>query len=255
MKTPILALLFSFGLFTMGVSQCTPDPLYADSVFGVWPDTMTNFPPAVLNQGYFAQIDILVPNNASLIPGFSLPPLPIDSGSVETVLGLPAGLTYTCNSQTSNDCTFLASQQGCATITGIPTETGTFILNLDLVAHLVLLGSPISVPIAFDGYRIVVTEEPLSIEDLNRDQPGLYQNKPNPFKASTIIPFYLHRNEVVKLRVMDMLGQEVDFEEIQGKRGDNNFIYQPEGLESGIYLYSIETSAGIITKRMIYGKY
>jgi hypothetical protein len=41
---------------------------------------------------------------------------------------------------------------------------------------------------------------------------------------------------------------------IEGKKGDNVFTYEPSSLESGIYLYALETSAGVITKRMIYDK-
>ena len=34
----LFSVLFSY-------SQCTPDSIYADSTFGVWPTPTTNFPP------------------------------------------------------------------------------------------------------------------------------------------------------------------------------------------------------------------
>ena len=254
MRKSVLFVIFSLGFAISVSSQCTPDPLYTDSVYGVWPDTTTNFPPGVLNDPYFVQIDLKVPNNASQVPGFSLPPLPIDSGTVTAVNGLPPGLTYECNSQTEATCTFLSGVGGCAVISGVPTELGTYIISLDLVVHLQLFGSPVSYPITFDGYRIIVTETSVGIEELTAIKAGLYQNQPNPFKKTTVIPFTLARTENVKIKVMDLLGQVVDVRTIEGKRGDNSYSYEPSGLESGIYLYALQTSAGVITKRMIYDK-
>jgi len=254
MRKFLLIAILSLGSLASAMAQCTPDALYTDSVYGVWPDTIQNFPPAVLNEFYFAQLDAKVPQNASQVPGFNLPPLPIDSGSVTGVNGLPAGLSYDCNSQTTADCTFLSGVGGCAVITGTPTELGTFILSIELVVHLQFFGSPISYAITFEGYRIVVSEEATTIEEIVSAKTNLVQNQPNPFKKNTIIPFSLTRAENVKLKIMDLLGQQVDMRMIEGKRGENSFTYEPSGLESGIYLYALETSSGVITKRMIYDK-
>jgi hypothetical protein len=41
------------------------DPLYTDSVFGVWPDTPRRFSPGVLNQFYYSDtLNILMPTSA-----------------------------------------------------------------------------------------------------------------------------------------------------------------------------------------------
>jgi hypothetical protein len=254
MRKTVLFIILSIGFAITASSQCTPDPFYTDSVFGVWPDTTTNFPPGILNDPYFVQIDLKVPSNASQVPGFSLPPLPIDSGTVSAVNGLPPGLAYVCNPQTTAPCTFISGVGGCAVISGTPTQIGTYIISIELVVHLQLFGSPISYPITFEGYRIVVTETAVGIEELAITKTSLNQNQPNPFKKSTVIPFTLTRNETVKIKVMDLLGQVVDVRMIEGKKGDNVFTYEPSGLESGIYLYALETSVGVITKRMIFDK-
>lgn len=254
MKRLLLFVILSIGFAITASSQCTPDPFYTDSVYGVWPDTTANFPLAILNDPYFVQIDLKVPTNASQVPGFSLPPLPIDSGSVTAVNGLPMGLAYDCNSQTSASCTFLSGVGGCALISGTPSELGTFIISIELVVHLQIFGAPISYPITFEGYRIVVSETAVGIEELAVTKTSLVQNQPNPFKKSTVIPFTLTRTESVKIKIMDLLGQVVEVKMIEGKKGDNVFTYEPSSLESGIYLYALETSAGVITKRMIYDK-
>ena len=39
----LLLLLFAITAYNLSTSQCTPDPLYADSSWGIWPDEQTNF--------------------------------------------------------------------------------------------------------------------------------------------------------------------------------------------------------------------
>ena len=33
-----------FGIYKYAASQCTPDPIYQDSTYNIWPDTVTNMP-------------------------------------------------------------------------------------------------------------------------------------------------------------------------------------------------------------------
>jgi hypothetical protein len=242
-------LLTSLFLIAANVfmAQCTPDPLYADSLYGVWPDTTTNFAPAVLDISYFQQLDIAVPSNASQVPGQGLPPLNIDSGAVTSVEGLPPGFTFDCNSQTEASCTYLGGSQGCAVVVGTPSEVGIYPITVSLNVY--LLG--FAYPVTFDGYRIVVTDGTVGLEELVA-KPSLGQNAPNPFKTFTKVPFTLQRAEIVQFRVLDLLGQEVFSQAIDAENGYNEFNYTPQGLESGIYLYAIESSIGTITKRMVY---
>ena len=39
----IILLLFTIISYQIALSQCTPDPLYADSAWGIWPNEQTNF--------------------------------------------------------------------------------------------------------------------------------------------------------------------------------------------------------------------
>lgn len=240
----LVILLFSSTAVT-GYSQCTPDPLYADSLFGVWPDTTTNFISGLLNEDYFQQLDIAVPSNASQVPDAGLPPFAIDSGAVVGVVGLPAGIDFACNSHTGAPCTYIGGTQGCAIVEGIPTEAGLFELTVELNVYLFGL----SYPVTFEGYRIFI-QDPLGVEDETL-KPRLSQNVPNPFAVRTTIPFSLGSAEIVDFKVMDLLGQEVFSQKLEGKFGTNEYLFEPQGLESGIYLYSIESSAGTITRRMV----
>lgn len=232
-----------------GYSQCTPDPLYADSLFGVWPDTATNFVSGIINEPYFQQLDIAVPSNTDQVPGLDFPfTLAIDSGRVVNVIGLPNGLSFACASHTPAACTFLGGAHGCAIVEGTPTESGIFPITVLLEAY--VIGFPSEVE--FEGYQILV-ENPLGLED-ELIKPQLDQNVPNPFVVRTSIPFSVGTAEVVEFKVMDLLGQEVYTKKVDAKFGSNEFVFEPSNLESGIYLYSINSSAGTLTRRMVYDR-
>lgn len=229
-----------------------PDPLYADSVFGVWPDTLTNFPVGQVDVAYFVQVDVIVPATTADVPGLDLGfDLPIDSGQIVDVAGLPDGLTFDCNSHTPASCTFLPGVQGCGTVTGTPTETGTFVLDISMTAYLNILGSVISEDVVFSGYRIIVSDSTVSLEE-NGPLQTVSQNVPNPFATSTRIDYRLTERQQLQFRVLDLLGQEVFSQMRQGEAGRNSFAYTPQGLRAGVYLYVIETPEGRITKRMVY---
>lgn len=85
----------------------------------------------------------------------------------------------------------------------------------------------------------------------------VYQNYPNPFNPSTMIKYELPGNSKVRINIFNALGQLIK---------TLNNTYQTKGIyfsewngtnefgsrvNSGVYFYSIETSFGIATKKMI----
>ncbi len=79
----------------------------------------------------------------------------------------------------------------------------------------------------------------------------LEQNYPNPFNPSTRISFGLSKSTNVVLKVFNNLGQEVATlvnESLQAGSYDANF--DASNLPSGIYIYSLRTNGGVITKKM-----
>ncbi len=228
-------------------AQCTPDPLYTDSVYGVWPDTTTNFAPANLGQNYTQQLDLIVPTNAGEL---GLPALPLDSVHFEGITGLPPGLTYACNSQTPANCTYLPSLLGCGIITGVPLQTGTFELTLDVIGYGFFLGNVVSEEHSFTGYRIIVTDG-LSVGGPIAPGLGEVRNVPNPFTARTAFEFELGKAAEVDVRVFNLLGDELWKTRINGKGGVNKVNFDGGHLPEGVYLYKIETNKETFTGRMI----
>jgi hypothetical protein len=96
-----------------------------------------------------------------------------------------------------------------------------------------------------------------TITDVNEYVPSipkdfvLEQNYPNPFNPSTKISFGLPQRSSVVLKVFNTLGQEVA-ELVDGslEAGTHSFNFDASKLTSGIYIYSLKTDAGVISKKM-----
>jgi aminopeptidase N len=87
----------------------------------------------------------------------------------------------------------------------------------------------------------------------------LYQNYPNPFNPTTVIRYCLPTTGIVRLKVYDLLGQEVaalvNEEEVAGF---HEFSFDAERLTSGVYFYSLRVTpatgtspAFVDTKKML----
>jgi hypothetical protein len=153
MKTLLLAALVATGLQVS--AQCVPDQLYADSVYGVWPDTTENFINGMVNVPYSDTLTLLVPSDPSLINPSFPSTVTVDSVQVVSVTGLPPGIVVSCNSQTGGACTYLPNQVGCGLLEGTPTAAGTYPITINVMAYATFIGVQ-SFPQAFTGYSITI---------------------------------------------------------------------------------------------------
>ena len=80
----------------------------------------------------------------------------------------------------------------------------------------------------------------------------LNQNYPNPFNPSTMISYVLPKTSLVRLKVYNILGQEVAVL-INGEQnaGSHNVLFNASKLSSGVYFYSLRAGSNISTKKMI----
>ncbi len=111
----------------------------------------------------------------------------------------------------------------------------------------------------FAGIRDVIVAklllEPIvSVEEYenNPKEFSLFQNYPNPFNPSTKISFALPTQELVTIKVFDVLGNEVATlvnEEKPG--GDYEINFNAVSLSSGIYFYKLQAGNFVHTKKMI----
>jgi hypothetical protein len=91
----------------------------------------------------------------------------------------------------------------------------------------------------------------------------LFQNYPNPFNSTTNIRFYLPVNDEVILTIYDILGKEVSkpISSQELSAGWHEYIVNMDRssidvseLSSGVYLYTLKTTRGTHSKKMIYLK-
>lgn len=152
MKKLLLSFTLLFAVTTGLNAQCTPGANYADSTYGVWPDTIQNFPLAEQNVFYVTDLNFKVPDDAGDIdPTYA--GATIQSFVVNNVSGLPTGMSYSCN---ISNCTYAGGANGCAQISGTCATQGVYDIQIDLTATVLILGNPVPVPRSFTGYKIEV---------------------------------------------------------------------------------------------------
>lgn len=267
-------ILFAFLLISATVinaqsGTCEPDPMYADSTFGVYPapyddDTMTGGidVSACINKPFEVTLTAIVPAEVEIAPG--APGIEINSITVADggVSGLPEGFTYACNPP---NCIFEAESQGCVTVYGTATDAnvpGEYNLTLQLIASTTILGD---VPLDFPGpvfpgrYFVVVNEENstectvASTENLLGTEVS-FEAAPNPFGDYTQIEVNAATSQKIAFQVHDLLGNQLYQETINLAQGANTIDFDGSDLANGMYIYSISNNDAIISKRMIVSK-
>jgi len=80
----------------------------------------------------------------------------------------------------------------------------------------------------------------------------LYQNYPNPVYSTTLISYQLQESAFVTLKVFDSQGREIItlVNEYQ-KAGNHSMQFNASSLQSGVYLYRIETGQCHDIKKLI----
>jgi hypothetical protein len=104
---------------------------------------------------------------------------------------------------------------------------------------------------AFEYTRAMEAVVALAPEDY-----ALSQNYPNPFNPSTSINFAVHNDQLARIIVFNMLGQEVAtlFNEVARANTLNTVAFNASGLSSGVYFYRLQTAGRNEIKKMIIAK-
>jgi pectate lyase len=83
----------------------------------------------------------------------------------------------------------------------------------------------------------------------------LAQNYPNPFNPSTTIKYSVNATGKVTLKIFDVLGNEIAVlvnKEMQP--GNHEAQFNAAGLSSGMYIYTLRTTDGMQSKKMLFIK-
>ena len=247
MKKLLLLFTTVVGFFSVALAQpqggiCIPDPLYADSIYGAWPDTTTNFPPAQVNVYYETVLNFKAPATvtADLDPSGQFVGSPIQSYQVTSVDGLPVEYTYACS---VGNCTYNGGAQGCATVYGTTATTGTYnvTINLDVTVLVTLFPglppTPITQEASFTGYKIVVGTAG-QIEQIIAPLKVV----PNPAKNMITIDGITTSMKASSISISNIEGKE-----ILAKKVDSNSstTFDLSEIKSGIYFVHVYHAFGV----------
>ena len=79
----------------------------------------------------------------------------------------------------------------------------------------------------------------------------LYQNTPNPFKASTVIGFNLPAAADATINISDVTGKTIKLIRGNYAKGYNQITLNRSELPTGVLTYTLESGEFIATKKMI----
>ena len=100
----------------------------------------------------------------------------------------------------------------------------------------------------FDDNILPVEDE----QNLIVDEFKLYQNYPNPFNPTTIISYQIPEQQLVTLKVYDILGNEITTLVNEEKSAGNFEVeFDASSLPSGVYFYQLRSGDFTQSKKMI----
>jgi hypothetical protein len=244
MKKLLLSFSIVAGFYSLSFGQnCSPNQVWADTTdYGVIPDTIQNFPPAVQNEFYTSDLNFKVPVDATLASSSAPAGSTIQSFTVTSVSGLPTGLSYVCN---NSNCTYNGGANGCANVYGTPTVTGVFPVTINITANVLInpLIPALPTPTSFSGYKIVVGVAG-SVEQFISP----ITVSPNPVNDLITIEGITSSTKANLVSIVNLEGKEVASKVVSS---DNTISFDLTGVKSGMYFVNVTHASGVETVKFI----
>ena len=249
MKNFFLTLTLAFAFFG-AQAQCTPDPQF--TIAGIYPDSATGLPNAMVGQAYNEVITIISPVDTSTVILGQTIPVTIQTIELESVTGLPPSFSYDC---ATTDCIFAGGSTSCAVLSSPSptiTEIGShqIIMNTTTTVDAGLFGIQTQNDVV-DYYYINITNATSVINRFNDFTFELKDIFPNPVNNNSKIQFILGNSADVVFTVFNYLGEKIEEKNIAASRGVNNIEISAKDYANGMYLYSINNGIQLVSKRMI----
>ena len=74
---------------------------------------------------------------------------------------------------------------------------------------------------------------------------------PNPFTSNTNIRFTSDNEQIILLKVKNILGKIVYEKRFKTIKGKNVILFSKNDLRSGMYIYVLQNNKGLISKRFV----
>ena len=251
----IVLLLFTFTAISFfSAAQCVPDTSITHNDPGIYPDSVTNLPHAIVGIPYSTTIQMKVLTDTVVIIFGQPVPVTIDDVTINSVTGLPPGYTYSC---TPANCVFPGGADACVLLQGpapTPQQVGmVYQLSVEATAtgHITGTGTAVPPETQIIDYYYIQVDDNVGIHSLNGNKFDVSQNTPNPFSGLSEVNFNSPHAALTTIKVSNMLGEEVSSKVILSKTGINKIMFNAKDFEPGIYFYTISSDKNSVTKRMI----
>lgn len=263
----ILLVATSFVSAQMG-EPCKPDESLKDSL-GVFPLPFDSILSplggikeiACLGKPYETVFTVAIGGALN----FSGTEITIDSIRLATtgaVRGLPAGLTYQCNTP---DCTFRKGKLGCFVVKGTTGETnvsGTYPLTIAGTVFSGVIPIELTFPnelIAIGTYSITVAsanDEACMTSSLNEVSAQTLTTRlaPNPLAEFGILNINAQQAGRYQFSIFDLLGKAVSTEMIFLQVGENQIDLDASKLFNGMYIFNLKNDNTQISQRFVVKK-
>jgi hypothetical protein len=252
MKKLLLSFLTVAAInFASNAQSCTPGANFADSTYGVWPDTVQNFPPGQPNVPYSTDLNFKVPSTVTAEVAGTDPIAIAVIGSqiqgfvVNDVMGLPTGFNYACN---ISGCSYSGGANGCANVYGTNGIAGTYPLTIKITAtvlvNIPLIGpTPQSVPQEFSGYRIV-----LGTAGTIEQFISPITVSPNPANDIINIDGITSSTKANSVSIVNLEGKVIAMKEVTT---GTNVSFDLTDVKSGLYFVNVAHASGVETVKFI----
>ena len=257
-------------------APCQPDPLYKDSLAGVYPlpyDAI-NYPtggvnkPACIGKPYSLVFTVKVTDSVTVKVLGQNTTIPVDSVSVEktgAILGLPTGLSYACNPP---NCVFKKRTSGCVVVSGTAATTNPikiypltiagrfhsdfFILFTQNNYYDVTFPSSLF-PGKYDLSLLAANDAKCTASATNdlADEITNVRNYPNPFGGQTEIRIESKVSGQFSFEVYDLVGKRVGQHPLSIQVGLNTFGFDASELPNGIYTYTISKGTRLVSNKFV----
>jgi len=224
-------------------AQCVPDTVTCVDTTGKPGEVCpVDLPNGGLNALYDETVTI-IPPGSYVFWGLEWTILYIE---IDSVKNLPPGIDYFPNADI-----FFPDTAYCIQLNGTPTQTGVFDLSIYITA-IVDIDGPTRAPQVVDDSSLsitVVTE--LGLEQREMTEFQVFQNVPNPFSEKTRLAYYTPKQDKIELSIYNILGVLVHQVRVLAAPGRHDFGFDGSELQSGTYLYRVETGEKYFTGKFM----
>tara|TARA_B100000575_G_scaffold235982_1_gene197837 strand:- start:803 stop:1639 length:837 start_codon:yes stop_codon:yes gene_type:complete len=270
----LFALLTVSLTFAQGFEPPVGSTYNADS-------TEITLPTAYLDVNYLDSIIFDIPDAFSL----DIIDIPFNFAQI-TAVDTPAGMSYSCSAE---NCYFLPNTSGNVFLSGTPTDTGSYELNLSALVQVDLTSLGIASTVTFsipyiegeslllDGALAIAGVDPsvineviptffinvepaennpnLSIDSKNIENFDWFVVSPNPAVEMASFSFYNKNAKYLSLEIYDLLGNLVYADQLKGSvQTEQTYNVNTSSFNNGVYLYKLSTSNASHSGRLVVNK-